>query len=208
MRRRVETIARRWRERQSPLALVAIGALVGCTTVVAPPPGTLAAPCEVILLRGAAHLALVLPDGQGGAVRYGFGDRAYMSEFGWTQYPWAALLALIGPFGEWTPGALERIDGPGRDVAALAADSTLEAQRFLVERAAAVALAERLAGKCGAPIAECWWLHETDDRYSLWWDNCQSAVAGWCRELGCEVSPWRLAPRWGRFAVEAPARAE
>ncbi|MBL8843622.1 MAG: hypothetical protein JNL90_19025 [Planctomycetes bacterium] len=189
------------------LALGSVLATAGCTTVVAPPPAQLVEPCEVILLRGAAHLALVLPDGQGGAVRYGFGDRAYMSDFSWTQYPWAALLALIGPFGEWTPGALERIDGPGESVAQLAQKSTLEAQRFVVERARAVALAERLAGKCGAPLAECWWLRATDDRYSLWWDNCQSAVAGWCRELGCEVSPWRLAPRWASFEVALPEDA-
>ncbi|MSR48081.1 MAG: hypothetical protein EXS13_13660 [Planctomycetes bacterium] len=174
----------------------------GCTTVRPPDPATLRDPCDVVLLRGAGHLALVLPDGAGGAVRYGFGDRVYMSDFSWTQYPWAALLGVGGLFGEWTPGAMERIEGPGRSVAQLAGDSTLERHPFVAERSRVDVLRQRLSGKCGEPVPGCWWLCATNDGYSLWWDNCQNAAVGWCRELDCEITPWRITPRWATFHFE------
>lgn len=180
----------------------ALLATAGCTTIRPPDPATLADPCEVVLLRGAAHLALVLPDGADGSVRFGFGDRTYMRDFGWTQYPWAAGLALIGLLGEWTPGAIERIEGAHRSVAELAGDSTLERMPFVADRARVAALRTRLQQKCGEPVADCWWLFATDDGDSLWWDNCQNAAIGWCRELGCEVSAWRLVPRWADVVVE------
>jgi len=184
--------------------LAAVAFAAGCTTVRPPDRATLREPCGVVLLRSAGHLALVLPDGRGGATRFGFGDRGYMSDFSWTQYLRAAGLLLVGLVGEWTPGAMERIDGAGRSVDELASDSTMERHDFDVERSLALALHARLLAKCGEPITDCWWLAGTDDRYSLWWDNCQSAAAGWCRELGCDVDRFRLVPRWAGFDVESP----
>jgi hypothetical protein len=185
-------------------ALLAALLLAGaCTTVRPPDRVTLREPCPVVLLRSAGHLALVLPDGAGGSTRFGFGDREYMSDFAWTQYPRAFVLVLVGFLGEWTTGAMERIDGAGRSVDALASDSTMERHDFVVEKSLALALHARLQSKCGAPHPTCSWLVETDDRYSVWWDNCQSAVAGWCRELGCEVDRFRIVPRWAGFDVEA-----
>ncbi len=183
--------------------LAALALAAGCTTVRPPDRATLREPCDVVLLRSAGHIALVLPDGAGGSTRFGFGDRDYMSDFTWTQYPRALVLLLVGVLGEWTTGAMERIDGAGRSVDALASDSTMERHDFVVERSLALALHARLQSKCGAPLPGCWWLCETSDRYSLWWDNCQSAAAVWCRELGCEVNRFRIVPRWAGFDVAA-----
>ena len=184
------------------VALAATAAIASCTTVHAPSPAALHDPCPVFLFRSMAHLALAVPDEQGGYVRYGFGDRRYMSDWSWKQYPYGAFLFFAGILGQPTAGVVERIPLRAATRERLAHDSGMEVFEFAVERAQAAALCRRLDAKCGAPLPDYWWLRETDDGYSLWWDNCQNAVAGWCRELGCEITPWRIAPRWGTWSVE------
>jgi len=198
---------RRCARRLPPLcAVLASGGLglVACTTVRPPDPAALAEPCPVFLMRSASHMAFALPDETGRYARFGFGDRRYMTNWTWTQYAWGSVLVVGGLFGQPTESVVERIEVHGRTLAEVASESRMETFEFAVERARAVALRRRLDAKCGPPDPACAWLHATDDGYSVWWDNCQTAVAGWCRELGCEISPWRLAPRWGPWRVERP----
>jgi hypothetical protein len=145
---------------------------------------------------------LLLPDERGRFVGYGFGDRTFMSTSDWREVPWGAWLFVAGLSGEFTRGAMERIAYRGTTKEELARESGMDADEFVVERGRADALRRRLESKLGraVPDAESW-LFDTDDRYSVWWDNCHSATAAWLRELGADVPRLRLVPRWAGWSI-------
>ncbi len=184
-------------------ALVTVTALGGaCSSARPPPRESLARPCSVFLLQTPIHPVLALPDEQGGFVGYGFGDRTFMSTFDWREYPWGAWLVFAGLPGEFTRGAMERIRYRGTTRDELARETRMQIDELVVEGARVDELRRRLDSKIGGRVAELDWLFDTDDGYSLWWDNCHCATAAWLRELGCEVPRIRLVPRFTGWRVE------
>jgi hypothetical protein len=193
---------RRLRLAAALVALAIVTALGGtCSSARFPPPESLAQPCTAYLLQTPIHPVLALPDGRGGYVGFGFGDECFMGTFDWRQYPWGAWLVFAGLPGELTRGAMERVVYRGTTRDDLARESGMEVDEFRVERARAEALRRRLESKVGRAVGGYDWLFETDDRYSLWWDNCHSAIAAWLRELGAEVPRLRLLPRFTGWTV-------
>ena len=184
----------------SVLLLAALAA--GCSTARLPPRAALVEPCRVFLLQTPIHPVLVLPDGAGRFVGYAFGDRTFMSTFDWRQYPWGAWLFFAGLPGEFTRGAMERVRYRGVTRDELARESGMEADELVVERARVDALRRRLESKVGPAVpGHESWLFATDDRYSVWWDNCHGATAAWLRELGADVPRLRLVPRWAGWSI-------
>ena len=180
-----------------------VAANAGCSTARLPARSTLAQPCVAYLMHDPLHPVLALPDERGRYVGFGFGDRGFLPTTGWAEVPLGAWLVLVGFFGQFTDGAMERVEYRGSTPEALAKETGMEVEELVVERARADALRRRLDSKCGPQVVPHDWLFETDDGYSVWWDNCHSATAFWLRELGAEVSRFRLAPRWAGWTLEA-----
>lgn len=162
-----------------PLLAILAPAIPACTTTVGPPANP-ADPVEVLLVDHGYHAALVLPGGDGPR-EYAFGEWRW---FALNQDHWYRAPLLIFPLDA----------GVGRSITALdpAAIADLDSTTIRVERARADALRTRLdalfdGGEqqdnplVGLRFCPC------PDRYALW-DNCNTRVADWLRELGCRVS--------------------
>jgi hypothetical protein len=172
--------------------------LAGCTTRLAPPASP-AEPVAVYLLDHGRHASLVLPNGDGGLVRYAFGDWAYYARN--RTGVWHGLRALLWP----TPAALGRRALPGPVAAWRVRRSVAVVIRELhvleVAGGRVAALRRRLAGRFAAAAR-----HHDNRLYDLtfarldetYWlgDNSNQRVAAWLAELGVVVSGGGLRSAW------------
>ena len=180
---------------------IMLWALAGCVTVLAPP--RLEHDAEMIyLLDHGRHRSLVLPDEQGGAVRWAYGDWTWFAE-GDTGFP-QAVRALLWPteaalgrqsLEAWhSPAALKR-QVPESFVQVLVLEAPAPAVRRLAERLDALyragheqAIYNPDFGLTFVPHPERYWI----------FNNSNSVTAGWLESLGVEVrgsvwfSVWRV----------------
>jgi hypothetical protein len=186
--------------------LAAALVLPGCATVVVPP----AAPDEpvaVFLLDHGGHASLVLPAGEGGLVRYAYGDyRWYALE---QTGPGSGLAALLGS----TTGALGRgkLRGPAeaRAVRAQVREGTRQVFALRVARAASERLRAELDGifaaDRGTPVYSATYDLEFV-RHPVPYSaehNSNVVTAGWLESLGCEVKGAGLITNWSVTLPEA-----
>ncbi|MGE3175399.1 MAG: hypothetical protein AB7O97_22430 [Planctomycetota bacterium] len=170
------------------LLLATYLALFGWTLRVHPPtdPPT---PVTALLIRDQLHRGLLLPQPGGGYVEFGFGDWAWYAE---GREHWTRVFATV----LWpTPGALSRRELAGADPAAVrAALPWAQFEDLVVGAAAAERLRLRLeeqfaAGRVAATQRPALRMGFVPWARSYWFvDNCSTAVAGWCAELGCAIS--------------------
>lgn len=175
----------------------------GCATRLVPPDAA-PEPRPVFLLDHGRHASLVLPDGDGGLVRYAFGDWAYYARNRTGVY--RGLRALMWP----TPAALGRRELAGpvepRRVRRAVAVVIREMHVLEVPAGRLAALRRRLARRFAAAA-----VHYDNRLYDLtfarldeayWLGNSSNQrVAAWLGELGVRTrgpalrSVWRVAPR-------------
>ncbi len=165
--------------------------LNSCVSTITPPENP-PNPCTAYLLQEAKHVAIVLPDFEGGFVEYGFGDWDWYALIHnrWYHVFDTVLWPTRGCLGRRThqaaslkklreKGALHAITVTDTDARALL--SSLN-QRFNRNRATEI-------------HNTSYHLHFVQDDDSFWFArNCHDAVAEWMEELGCRVSraPVRL----------------
>lgn len=173
------------------LALLLFAGLVALwgTTASVMPPASPDDPVTVMLIADELHRGLLLPDGAGGFVEFGFGDWEYYARG--DDGCCGTIAALFWP----TPGTLSRRMLPLLDPAGVrAALPWARFQELRVGRTAARALCERLDAACvaqrGRQVARPNWNMTFVPWPRRFWvlDNCGDAVADWLRELGCSVS--------------------
>ena len=190
---------RRRRRRGVRIAVVlalaaAFAAVLGCTsTITAPhdPPS----PTKIIVLAEAMHRGLLLPDGTGSFVEYGFGEWSWyaLGEDAWYR---------VFPVVLWpSTGALCRREHHARDLLEVKATMPwVRLQELVVSGDRVRLLRERLEREFTSRAAESVWQSRYAMRFlpnerAYWWaSNCTDQVADWLRELDCEVSwvPLRL----------------
>lgn len=179
-----------------------------CSSVVVAPSLPADGEAETVFLVDITtiHTALALPAPDGSYDLWGFGDWGYMVEqrTGSGRSAWLAL-----PFVT-TRAALEKLAVAATDGASLRAETgAREVLRIEVGGEDARELRARLeASRVMSEIevdgedGYLFWPAEV--RYSLWGllggVNCNGALVGWLRELGCEV-PGRF-PRWRGWELE------
>lgn len=195
-----------FRNVRPPLFLLLAGVLsASCTTVIHPPAAP-ADPETVILITHGRSSSLLLPDGEGHASRWAYGD--------WRYYALGrkgirdAIAALLWP----TPSALgrQRVESDPQtreDLLAWLGIGIDEVISITVRRDAAARLDQRLEGLFAAnrgtrhynpgPRLE---FVRHPRAYSLV-SNSNARVAAWLRELGGEVSGVPLLSNW---RVEPP----
>jgi len=184
------------------LALSMLSALLGaCTTVIVPPAAPIQ-PVSVFVLDHGRHSSLVLPSGDGGALRYSYGDWDYyvLDDTGIVS----SLRALFLP----SPAALGRqyLAAPP-DRATMQAQTGLEVtetHEILVEAHAMQDLRDELGslfdqGRStlySSPVANAYFVHHPAP-YSAR-HNSNQVVARWLEQLGCTIigrpflSNWRV----------------
>lgn len=188
-----------------PALLVSI--LCACTTVIHPPPAP-ADPENVILITHGKSSSLVLYDQRGDASRWAYGDWRYYAVGkkrlidALAALFWPTRSALGRQFIESAPRSLEPLlfrMGIGID----------ETFVIPVERDAVDRLQQRLGNLFSANLDTR--LYNPGPRlefvqhpkpYSLL-RNSNSMIAGWLRELGCEVEGLPLLSKW-RVEPSAP----
>lgn len=168
----------------------------GCTYRISPPTA-LEDPVEVHVARHGRTSSLVLP-GEDGHAAYSYGDWRWYAES--RTNPCTGLAALLVP----TRAALGRREIEG-ELSARPRPGALNADEVLTVRVERFE-AERLRSRLDARFAEMEGeLHENPVRNagfvpaesSYWLGNqSSSVVAGWLRELGCEVRGWALLARF------------
>jgi hypothetical protein len=170
--------------------------LVGCTTVVTPPHHVID-PVSVYLVDYGRHSSLVFPQDENSMVEYAFG------EWRWFALNDTGLLAAFRALCWSTTGTLGRrfivTEGPAGFDHVFAGIALFEVP---VEREAADALAGRLDER---------WVQQEDDMvYNAEYDfyfvpdaqgyhvfrNCNPVVAGWLRDLDCQVRGPALLSKW------------
>lgn len=171
------------------MLLAGIGVGVGCATTIRPPARP-KDPVSVALIDYGHHASLVLPSAKGGSVEYAYGEWEW---FALNNDAWYRVFpALCWP----TQGAL------GRRALPLAPDRAEFAKAvggeeilvFQVGRAEADALLDRLNRRYASRPEEPVYNQVVgltlvpDDASYCCFANCNTALADWLRELGCEVS--------------------
>ena len=192
--------------RRALVIVVFIAAGVGCTTIT--PPANPTDPVAVMVADYGKHTSLLLPDPADGMTEYAFGDFDYfvLRHNAWYD----GLRALFFSGGS----ALGRRQIPIRPGQADAA-KVVGCERLLVfnvSRARVEALRKSLDSRFDrhrdteAYNPES---HEYDvrdaERYSLT-HNCNHVVAGWLRDLGCEVRGLEMTSNF-RFAMDPEREA-
>lgn len=168
------------------LCLSACVATAGCVTTIRPPADP-QDPVEVGLIDYGYHAGLVLPTADGGSVEYAYGEWEWFARNNDAWY--RVFPALCWP----TSGALGRRPLPAveRLAKAVAAEEILV---FQVGRREAAALLDRLGHRYASrseaphPNPAVGLTFVPDDASYCCFANCNTALAGWLRELGCEVS--------------------
>lgn len=197
--------------RPAPLRLLVLAAailLAGCTTTIVPPASP-ADPVTVFVLDHGRTPSLVLPVSRDRMMRYVYGD--------WNWYALRntgvgdGLRALFWP----TQGTLGRreLSGPARTEtlrARIGADAITHIHGISVGRAEVERLLSRLDAehRAGRQIAVVEALElefvPHPQRYT-YFHNSNHAVAGWLRDLGCEIHGLTFHSRW---RVEPGARRD
>jgi hypothetical protein len=182
------------------LTAAAISGLAGCATTVAPP-ARVQDPVTVYLADYGRHSSLVLPRSEEVLVEFEFGEWKWFA-LNQTGF-WAAWRALCWP-SEGTLGKRELTPSAAADLRSRAPD--IKVYALAVDRERAGALLEQLEQRwtrnaATAVFNPLYELHFVrDDRHYHLIHNCNPAVAGWLRELGCTVrgpallSNWRVRP--------------
>lgn len=169
------------------LCLLSLGAAAaGCVTTIRPPADP-RDPVEVGLIDYGYHASLVLPTADGASVEYAYGEWEWFARNNDAWY--RVFPALCWP----TPGALGRRPRPAVELLAKAVAAE-EILIFQVGRAEADALLDRLGRRYASrpeepllnPLVGLAFV--PDDASYCCFANCNTALAGWLRELGCEVS--------------------
>jgi len=172
------------------LLLAAPLLLNACVATIHPPENP-RLPCEVFLLENARHVGIVLPDGSGGLVEFGFGEfkwYARMEDAWYRVFP-----ALLWP----TRGCL------GRRQVRPAGSGPFPGGRLTpmtVGEAEARILYESLERRFEEGLDTlvyngAYGLEFVEDPESFWlFRNCHDATAEWFERLGCRISwvPVRL----------------
>lgn len=140
----------------------------------------------------ARHRGLLLPRGDDAWVEYGYGEYAWYAELRDAWY--RAFPAVLWP----TRGTLGRREIAARGVAGLrAAMPWTVLEELAVERARAAELLATLDARFERGRAELvdnrvYGMQFVPDDDGYWCCfNCNDALAGWLRQLGCRVS-WAL----------------
>lgn len=181
------------------VGVVALVIFEGCTTVVVPPVAP-NAPRPVFLLDHGRHASLALPRGDGGMVRYSYGDWRYYAQVKTGFLRGSA--AILWP----TQAALGRRELPGPLEAAavrrnvrvwseqlyeLIVDSlAIEALRFKLDSIYEANLESRIYNSA----YDLEFVHHPRAYWAF--HNSNQVVAGWLEELGCRVSGLALFSRW------------
>ena len=164
-----------------------LGIIAGCASTIRPPARPLD-PVPVSVIDYGYHASLVLPAEQGTSMEYAYGEWEW---FALNNDAWYRVFpALCWP----TRGALGRRAlprPPDRAAEAVHAEGVLV---FQVGRAEAAALLDRLNRRYASRTEEP--VHNPavgltlvpDDASYCCFANCNTALADWLRELGCEVS--------------------
>ncbi|MFH1998741.1 MAG: protein-L-isoaspartate(D-aspartate) O-methyltransferase [Planctomycetota bacterium] len=165
------------------------------------PPGKVEVPIDVFLLKEARHTGLVLPDGKGGFVEFGYGDWDW---FALMHNQWYHVFdTVLWP----TQGCLGRrpipcVDGhPHRQGAAM--------QPVTVEAAGARNLLDLLSHRFEDQITtvhknELYGFEFVHCDQSFWlFYNCHDSIAEWMEALGCTTT-WRPV----RLGIETAAAEE
>lgn len=190
----------------APLVLAAL--LAGCTTTIHPPPRP-ADPADVFIVDHGRTPSLVIPAADGGLRRYVYGD--------WRWYalrrtnPWTAVVAVLWP----TQGALGRaVLSAGEPTPAYVRERFAGAEhvhRVTVERSRVRQLEQRMEAQYAsrratevetASLGLRFVKHPAPYTY---FHNSNHAVAGWLRELGCDIEGLALHSNW---RVEPPRTRE
>lgn len=195
-----------WSSRIILFLVLVLGTLVfplGCTTTVRPPtvaPGSIADPVTVWLLDHGRTPSLILPDEQGGMIRYSYGDWDYyaLRETGFLD----GVRALLWP----TQGALGRMPMSG-PLTAENIDHQVKVgiermHPVQVERAAVERLRKRLESLYAANQASEVMTRSVDlafvhhPRKYSYFHNSNHRIAAWMKELGCEIDGLAYYSRW------------
>lgn len=189
------------------LIVAVLSPLAGCATVVTPPAAP-ERPAPVFVVDHGRHTSLVLPDGDGGLVRYAYGDWRYYAEG--ERGVRAGFNALVGR----TLSALGRreLAGPADPDVVIDRLRVKVAQVHVVHVEAAAV--ERLRARLDAifyAAADALLYNPQMDlefvpypvAYSLR-HNSNRILAEWLVELGCEVSRYPVLAGW-RVAELRPA---
>jgi hypothetical protein len=192
----------RWVKRMMVVLVLALGLLaspLGCTTHIEPP-ANVREPVTVYLLDHGRTSSLVIPNDDGGMVRYVYGD--------WTWYAladtglWNGIQALGWP----TQGTLGRQALPGlaagQDIVELVSVPSENVYAVVVERSAARALRHEL-DQIHRDYAQTLVVNK---QYGLdfvhhpqpytYFRNSNHMVADWLQRLGCRVRGPAFASRW------------
>jgi hypothetical protein len=175
---------------------IALGAAVAATALVAAvgcgyrvvPPAAVRDPISAFVLDNDVHASLVLPDARGEALEFAYGqwDWFVLDRVAWHRA--APVLLIPGRAGL----GMRRLNLPAQRPALeqyLGPDAVIEIR---VERAPAERLRDRLKARFAAPAsltrnARLGLDFVPDPQaYSLLY-HCNTRVADWLRELGCEV---------------------
>lgn len=180
---------RRW----VPCVLVVVAATLGACTSTVTPPIDPVDPITVYLVQEASHVGLVLPDGDGALVEYGFGDWDWYAAMhtSWYHVFDTVLLPTIGALGVRRFEDRRRfvaVHPPTNHAALRVARADVDALAASLARAFAQRHEDRLHnaiyGITFVPAARTYWFGY----------NCYDAAADWLRALGCRVTgaPIRL----------------
>jgi hypothetical protein len=191
------------------LGMVAVGllGLMGCATTVTPP-RYVHDPVHVFLADYGRHSSLVLPRDEESMVEYAFG------EWRWFALNHTGVLGAFRAICWGSKGTLGSRIIPTVEQGWLE-DSFAGVELFSlqVERERAGALAERLGNQwlrweeaAVYNAAYGFTFVPVEQRYHLF-RNCNPVVAGWLRELGCQVSGPALLSNW-RLQPAGPARGQ
>ena len=197
-----KTARRRWLTlgALAVLAVALASGLAGCATTVTPPAGVLD-PVKAYLADYGRHSSLILPRSDEVLVEFEFGEWRWfaLDQSGF----WDVWRALCWP----SAGTLGRRELTTETTAALQAGALgMQVFELAVERERADTLLQQLEVRWTRNAATAVYharydLHFVrDDRSYHLFHNCNPAVAGWLRELGCTVrgpallSNWRVRP--------------
>lgn len=161
------------------------------------PPAKVLDPVTVHVLDYGRHSSLVLPNDDGSAVEFAFGEWNWFArnKTKWWRVPGVLLCCNASTLGRRTlpdADALERLH----------ADGWFESSYSLrVERNAARSLLQRLESEYSTGGASEYnpatGLHHVRNRRSYHMlENCNTVVAEWLRDLGCETRGFSLDARF------------
>lgn len=170
--------------------------LGGCANRVVPP-ADVREPCSVYVLDYGYHAALLLPEEDGGLGEYAFGEWEWFAR---NQMQWYRGPIILS----WPqPSCLgRRVLSAATTQAAHSAFGAARVTELIVERDRAHGLRRRLAEPFQAaaqpphfnPVCQMAFVR-TDDPYWLY-NNCNSRVADWLRNLGCSVQGLGVSSRF------------